>query len=180
MVHVKLKLIFMTRLAKTLSHKWNIPFCRTFFFIKSRMSLAMLRLTTHVLCGGQKILEVRRQYLRLILRKAFSWSECVQYPGWCWTLGKHERDGTLETVGKIGSGARNRKTKTKSAKVEDRVRSQSLKIIDQPLELESSTRFSLFARSCFWFLIPPSEQQTSLSTSLTLLFQVSVLCVFCL
>ena len=50
----------MTRLAKTLHCKWNIPFCRTSFFVKSRMSLAILRSTTHVLYGERKIMEVRR------------------------------------------------------------------------------------------------------------------------
>ena len=50
-----------TRLAKTLHQKWNIPFSRTSFFVKSRMSLAMLRSTTHVLCGERKIMEVRRE-----------------------------------------------------------------------------------------------------------------------
>ena len=51
----------MTRLAKTLHQKWNIPFCRTSFFVKSRMSLAILRSTTHVLYGERKIMEVRRE-----------------------------------------------------------------------------------------------------------------------
>ena len=51
----------LARLAKTLHHKWNIPFCRTSFFVKSRMSLAILRSTTHVLYGERKILEVRKE-----------------------------------------------------------------------------------------------------------------------
>ena len=49
----------LTRLAKTLHQKWNIPFCRTSFFVKSRMSLATLRSTTHALYGERKTLEAR-------------------------------------------------------------------------------------------------------------------------
>ena len=46
-------------LAKTLHTNWNIPVNRTSFFVKSRVSMAILRSTSHVLYGERKTMEVR-------------------------------------------------------------------------------------------------------------------------
>jgi len=50
---------------------------------------------------------IAQRSLPVISREAHRWSEYVQWPGLCWTLGKHGRGGTSESVEKFGSGANN-------------------------------------------------------------------------
>ena len=45
-------------IAKTLEVKWDLPYSRTAFFVKSRMSIAILRSTTQILYGERKPMKV--------------------------------------------------------------------------------------------------------------------------
>ena len=45
-------------IAKTLKVKWDLPYCRTAFFVKSRMSIAILRSTTQIPCGERRPMKV--------------------------------------------------------------------------------------------------------------------------
>ena len=79
---------------KTLHRKWNIPFCRTSFFIKYRMSLGTLRSTSHALHGERKILKKWREQPCLLLSRQLDLALLGQRSTSQWSYRRSRSKGT--------------------------------------------------------------------------------------